>query len=1175
MCADISGFTALTEFLLHARGARVGAEALIDYTNNVYTLLIDAAEHHGGIVMDFAGDAILCWFDGDDDAIMRSLAAGLAMQDCAPRCREFSPSGWEGVLSLKVTIAAGPARRLVVGNPATQFLDVLMGSAIDRLAALAPFARDGAVIVDLASLGPCASRVHFASDAPDLVTGLAQTAATQALRHLPDLAPALLMPWIAAPLRARMAGSELGFLSEIRRVAAVFLGFDSDPHTIAADAAASFSGLVAHAQQVAAGFGGLLLQVSFGDKGSYLYLVFGAPATHGDDVVSALDAALALMQPHAATAPFRNVRAGVCSGYARTGIYGAPRRQSYGVMGNAVNIAARLMQKASPGQILVPLALLSGTGQPFASTALGPVSLKGIGQSIEVAAVDSHASRRSKRPGPKDGVTLIGRGAELAELEALLDGLGEGSGGAALIEAEAGMGKSALLRAMAAAARGRSVNVLTSEASRQESSTLYAVWQRVLAALLGMPQQPAQLVEAIAAIDPALVPMAPLVAQIMHMQIAPTPETVALTGDVRAQTIREVLALLLVACARRHPLLVILEDAHWFDSASSALLRCLLGLRAPLVLLISARPSAEAPELTALRAHPALACRTLDPLPAPALLAIVCARIGARAIAGDAAALVLDKAGGNPFYAEELALALVGLGTLAVGADGMCRAVDGVRAGAGELPDSVEGVVTARLDRLAPAQQTLIKLASVVGRSFDVPLVAELARDPGGTAALVERLDQLTRLDVLERRDGDGLPTYAFRHAITHDVAYHMMLLTQRRKMHQAVALWYEELHGTSPAAVLPVLAAHWAQVADSAEAEPATLVRAGERLHQAAMQAQQANAHGEAARHLERALPLVLRQAHSPGRDHHEMALQALLGYCLSTQRGFGDPGVEQAYRRGFALAQSATPSPSPSLAFTLYGLFSFYASRAEYGPARQLAEQLCALGERLGDRIACAFGHHSAAIAAVLGGDSAAALAHLQASDELGRDMAPDAFFGFGQELPTFNGAWAALAHAASGDMAQAYASFERALASGAGSPHGRAFVLCFAMVPVWDGDLDATLACCDQLDQLAGRYGFTLYACAAQIYRGWALALRDGDADGVVMIAAALPLLRAVRLHSFLPMFLGLYARACVALGDQEGAATALAEARALTGSAGGGFHDAALAVLDTSLHSRSHA
>lgn len=1168
--ADIAGFTTLTEFLHERHGPRDGAEVLINYTNRVYGCLIGEVERYGGSVIDFAGDAILCWFDGADlAALRRAVAAALAMRDSAPACAGFAPDGWGESVALKISLAAGPARRMALGNPDIQRMDAIAGAAIDRLAELDRLVRPGVVVADRSCLGAVASELHWDPALPYVIASQPSPVAPLAATPVLPVPPATLLPWVPAPMRRHLGQARPALdLAEIRRAVVVFLQFGRRDYQHDPDAPHLLDAFVRHAQGVSARLGGHLLQLSLNDKGHYLYLVFGAPIAREHAVARATHAVTELLAPHPASAPFGALRGGIASGYARIGLCGAPQRQSYGVIGGAVNLAARLMAAARPGELLAPAALALAT-PGVAAQPRGVLHLKGLAAPCEVACLRADATQWAPPPDPPSAAAQrSGHTAALATLEGRLERLRQGVGDTVLVEGDPGMGKTVLLQSAAAHARTLGIDVVIVAASELEQTSLYAAWARLFAALF---PSGAALEAAFAQLPGALAQAAPLVARALHRSARHDGGAYHMAPQLRAHLTRESLAALVTARARRAPLLLVLEDIQWLDSASLSLLVKLAAADAPLMLLVSARSNTHM--LT-----PSTGTRLeriqLDPMPAPALLAIAAARLGAHGMTEDAAAFLLDKAGGNPFFAEELALAMRALGTLEV-AHGLCRLGAARVLRSDTLPDSIEGILTARVDRLTPAQLHLAKLASAVGMRFDAHLLAELdaglddttaaddahdAHDAQRCARIGAQLAELAALDLLAP-DDEAPGGYRFRHAIVRDVVYHLMLSAQRSRMHRWLALWYQRSHAAQPDAVLPIVAGHWTRVAADPAADDATLARAIDLLHRAALQAFHAHALGEMARHLQDALSLLARRPDGDATVCLETEFQSLLGYCLSTQRDYGDAAVEQAYRRGYALAQQA--DLPRTLGFPLYGLFSFYASRAEYAPARRLATQMHALVDAGGDRALSAFAHQSSGIVAFLGGDARDALACFERSSALVEGLAPDAFLGFATELPLFNGAWQVLALASAGRIDDARPVFAATLQAAAHAPHAQAFVLCFAMLPVWERDIDATLHYADALDVLSRRHGFDLYAAAARVYRGWALAERNGDPAGAALAATALPLLRVIKLNSFLPLFLGLVAQAHLAGGDAAGARTALAEAQTLTAEAGGNFYSAALA------------
>jgi tetratricopeptide (TPR) repeat protein len=280
-------------------------------------------------------------------------------------------------------------------------------------------------------------------------------------------------------------------------------------------------------------------------------------------------------------------------------------------------------------------------------------------------------------------------------------------------------------------------------------------------------------------------------------------------------------------------------------------------------------------------------------------------RLGVAALPPAVERLIDQKAQGNPFFSEELAYALRDSGLIAI-ADGTCRIARDVDWEAVQFPDSIEGVITGRIDRLSPSQQLTLKAASVIGRLFALRTLRDIHPIESDRTHLPEQLDRLERLDLTRLDAPEPDLTYLFKHIITREVAYNLLLYAQRRRLHREVATWYERTHAEDLAPYYPLLAHHWGRAEE--------LGRAIDYLEKAGAQALRDGAYREAVRFLGEALALddrlrsrpgapgdPLRRARwqrqmgeayldlgrlAEGRAHTERAL-ALLGYPVPATRG------------------------------------------------------------------------------------------------------------------------------------------------------------------------------------------------------------------------------------------------------------------------------------------------
>jgi CheY-like chemotaxis protein/predicted metal-dependent HD superfamily phosphohydrolase len=390
--ADISGFTPLTAALAQELGLQRGAEELTRLLNEVFGALV--AEVHGwrGSVIGFSGDAVTCWFDGDDGP--GAVACALAMQSAmAPFASITTPTGTPITLAIKVAVAAGPVRRFLVGNPELHILEVIAGRTLDQLARAEQHAHAGEVVVTAGLWKQAGGHLLTGDRRLDPVTGeeavvvlgLAEPASRCPWPELPPdgLPDHLCRPWLAPAVAQRLSSGSKQFLAELRPAVALFLSFGGIDYDGDDGAGAKLDTYVRWAQAVVHHHQGMLLQLTVGDKGSYLYATFGAPVAHEDDEVRAVQAALALQAMPPELDFVTGVQIGLARGRMRTGAYGSTTQRTYGVLGDKTNLAARLMQAAAEG-ILCDEVVFEGARRVVSFQPLPPIRVKGKDEPLAV-----------------------------------------------------------------------------------------------------------------------------------------------------------------------------------------------------------------------------------------------------------------------------------------------------------------------------------------------------------------------------------------------------------------------------------------------------------------------------------------------------------------------------------------------------------------------------------------------------------------------------------------------------------------------------------------------------------------------------------------------------------------------------------------------------------------------
>lgn len=862
LCADLSGFTSLTEMLSRTLGPRRGAEELALYLNRFYDALIAPIFAYGGSVIAFSGDAITCWFDADGGE--KAIAAAQSMQDAMQAFADLKLSTGDVIsLGIKVSIVSGMVRRFQVGDPEIQLWDTLAGESVDRLAMLGHLARTGEILLDEATATPGHfSIVEWRSDP---LTGMraaildrfevsAAPALSQFAVDLPTLGEDQIRPWLLPAVFARLQSGQGEFLTELRPAVALFMrfaGLNYDEDELAGE---KLDVVIRAVQRILAEYDGTLLQLTIGDKGSYLYAAFGAPVAHEDDTTRAVNAALALRLLPVSLPDIHSVAIGLSRGVMRTGAYGSVTRRTYGVLGDEVNLAARLMENAASGQILASEAIWR-VDADFEWQALPALAVKGKRVAITPAMflgrreTDAFAVRASLSASP-----MIGRHDELMRVEEKLALTRSGHGQIVSIVAEAGIGKSRLLAEVLQRPSAAGMACYSGECQSYGTQSAYLVWHTIWRALFGIADTtPAEQIETLektlVRLSPDLALRMPLLGVVLNLLIPDND----LTSGMDARTGKMLRELLLVDCLRvqamEHPLILILEDIHWMDPLSADLLanigRAIQNL--PILILLAHRPvddAAAASFLPGLTGFPYSTRISLNELTVDEINQLLAARLVHFGLDGEIspmlAARVAARTQGNPFYAEELLNYLHDRG--------LDPRLDSAWEQA-ELPDSLHSLVLSRIDQLSERQQITIKAASVIGRLFRARWLYEY-HPLLDSVQVTEDLIVLNSLDFVVQDVPEPQLSYLFKHVITQEVAYENLAYATRANLHEQFARYLEQVAVEDTGMFLDLLAYHYERSPD--------LAKKREYLQKAGEAAQKVFANEDALSYFGRALALA-----------------------------------------------------------------------------------------------------------------------------------------------------------------------------------------------------------------------------------------------------------------------------------------------------------------------------
>jgi TOMM system kinase/cyclase fusion protein len=685
--------------------------------------------------------------------------------------------------------------------------------------------------------------------------------------------------------------------------------------------------------------------------GDGLLVYFGYPQAHEDDAQRAGRAGLEILD---ALAPLKArlaahkglqlaVRLGIHTGLVVVGAMGTRGRQESLAVGDTPNIAARLQGLAAPDTVVISDATWRLVQGYFACDDLGPQLLKGVETPVQAYRVlgTSEAQSRLDVVSPRGLTPLVGREMEVTLLRERWSQARDGLGQVILLSGEAGIGKSRLVMALKEYVADEPHSRWECRCSPYfQGSALYPLIDRSQRALqFGRDESPdtklQKLQAALQRYDLAQPETVALWAALLSIPLAAPHAPLNLTPQRQKQQTLEAIVALLLALAAEQPVLFIIEDVHWIDPSTLEFLTLLIdqGPTARLLTLLTCRPEFHAP--WGFRAH--LTPLTLTRLPRTQVAQMSVRVAGGKALPPEVVEQIVAKTDGVPLFVEELTKTVLESGLLREGEDhyeltGPLPPL--------AIPATLHDSLMARLDRLATVKD-VVQLGATIGRTFAYELLQAVS--PLDDATLQHSLRQLVEAELVYQRGVPPQATYTFKHALIQDAAYQSLLRSTRQQYHQRLAQVlaerFPEMIETQP----ELLAHHYTEAGLSALAV-VYWQRAGKR-------ASERSAYVEAISHLRKGLAVLEMLPDTPARVQQELALQTMLGPALIATEGYGAPEVAQAYTRARELCwqMGETPDVFP----VLRGLWVFHEARAEMQVARELAEQLLVLAQRLQDPV------------------------------------------------------------------------------------------------------------------------------------------------------------------------------------------------------------------------------
>ena len=765
---DVSGFTALTERL--AAQGKAGAEEIGEVLDSTFAQLLDIGYEYGAGLVKFGGDATLLFFAGEGHAVRACRASALmvrAMKDVGRLKTSVGPV----TLRVSVGVHSGDVDFMLLGDRHREL--VVTGPAATATATMEALAQAGEIVVSAATAG-CLAAKHVGDhrDGGYVLRGVPLAVSAPA-RTPPDVSAVDVGSLLCATVREHLHVG--GDDSAHRFAAAGFIDVHGVDELMAAEgpdaAAAALDRVVRRAMAAGEERGATFLGTDISPDGTKVIFLGGVPRALGNDEERVLQAVRDVVSVD--EGPL-TLRGGVNCGRMYVGEFGPAYRRAWSVMGDAVNLAARLMAKAQAGQVLATEPVLDASRSRFRTQPLEPFLVKGKAEPVVAFSVFEPMTVEdvTMTDGP-----LIGRDHELTTLLDAAQRALDTAGSVVEVTGEPGMGKTRLLQE----ARSRwQLPTLALGCQDYDATRPYVALRQLVLQALAVPGDPTSLDAMLRAL--VLGPLRaqaqwlPLLQELVGLPADDTDAVRSLEPKFRPARLEEaVLALLRHQLGR--PTAIVVEDVHAMDESSAAVLQSIAEAASDRRwLLVLARRPREAGLRVSGRSVGRLELR---PLAESSLLALLDLDERALSLPPHEQRALIERAGGNPLFLRTLLRARFSAADLA------------------ELPDSLEALLAAEIDRLSPADRRVLRTAAVLGVYVDESVLrAMLPRNTTLTRATWNRLAEYIALD----RPG----VLRFTHALVRDAAYEGLSFRTRRALHaHAGAMLSEQCDDDEHASVL------------------------------------------------------------------------------------------------------------------------------------------------------------------------------------------------------------------------------------------------------------------------------------------------------------------------------------------------------------------------------------
>ena len=856
LMADISGFTAFSEKLKEL--GRQGSEEVTKVVNSYFSPFLSIIFKYGGDLINFAGDAINVIFTEDKEASLkeeRALAAAIELQQIIQSFGEIHTTVGIYSLGLHIGLHCGDFHIIELGEEPIGYRLAWLGQVLNKAYELTEEAKSGEIILSdsflktvkrIASTSVKKSGMNILKTAGNIGVSPVKDAhkdlgtSIKDIAHLSAFLPKGLLDKVKAdPSLTRISG-------EHRKAAAIFLnlwGMDYDKEPASLERLRDF---YKDLQGTVKLYDGVVNKIDFCSHGERLMIIYGAPIAHEDDEQRAINTALeivALAKSHEIS-----FRIGINSGYIFAGDVGPSRRREYSIMGDEVNLAARLMDFARKNEIVISDRVRSKVRGQYELSPVKSIKVKGRDSAVNTSMVlkkIAKAEIKTRWFGEREAI--VGRKTERALIDELIDKTTKGSGCILSITGEPGIGKSRLAREVFRSCSRNGFKIFIGNCESYGKDMSYLPWQTMISDYFGFEKNDARetriekLTEKMTKIDPILKEWTPIIGETIGVTIDETSFTKSLDAKLRQQRFFDLTLDLFTHEAKNQPVAIIIEDLHWVDNVSLLFINYFARniKDHKIILCLVYRPVEE--ELGFIK-HDYHSHIKLSEFSSDITADLVKSLLDIDEVPHAILQFVSEKTHGNPLFIEEMTKVLVENGVLSI-EDGLLNVKEDLSKIT--VPDRLESLIISRIDNLGETIKNAIQYASVIGKEFTLDTINAVFPRP---ATLPESFLALTDHDLLiPKKDG-----YEFKHIITQEVAYESLAFETRKILHRTIGNFIESKVQENPESFDAILAHHFYKGEDWEKAFGYS-IEAGDR-------AKKSYANLEALAHYDRSLEILDR---------------------------------------------------------------------------------------------------------------------------------------------------------------------------------------------------------------------------------------------------------------------------------------------------------------------------